>query len=122
HTAQRQHRDLKPQTSRDKRCGLATLATDNPPPDQGEASMTRDKLFLLRPDLVDPAYPGRRFYCWHCALMEVIIASFPVIMARIDVERIAWPHPRNEIGALVGEENQFVPLLLLAHDAPSELA
>jgi hypothetical protein len=83
--------------------------------------MKRDKLFLLRPGFVDPAYPGRRFYCWHCALMEGIIASFPGIMARIDVERIAWPHPRNEIVALVGEENQSVPLLLLAHDAPSEI-
>ena len=28
-----------------------------------ELFMTRDRLFLLRPDFGDPAYPGRRFYC-----------------------------------------------------------
>ena len=71
--------------------------------------MTRDKLFLLRPDFEDPAYPGRRFYCWHCALMEGVIASFPHLLWRVDVERIAWPLPRREIIAIVGEENQYRP-------------
>jgi Protein of unknown function (DUF3088) len=86
-----------------------------------EAPMTRDKLFLLRPDFEDPAYPGRRFYCWHCALMEGVIASFPHLLWRLDVERIAWPLPRREIIAIVGEENQSVPVLVLAHDAPMEI-
>jgi Protein of unknown function (DUF3088) len=84
--------------------------------------MTRDRLFLLRPDFVDPAYPGRRFFCWHCALMEGVIASFPHLLSRLDVERIAWPVPRREIIALVGEDHQSVPLLVLAHDAPMEIA
>ena len=38
--------------------------------------MTRDTLFLLRPGFEDPAYPGQRFYCWHCALLEGVLASF----------------------------------------------
>jgi hypothetical protein len=76
--------------------------------------MDRDKLFLLRPDFADPAYPGRRFYCWHCALMEGVLASFPELAKRLDVEWIAWSRPRLPVVDLVGEENQSVPLLVLA--------
>jgi hypothetical protein len=76
--------------------------------------MQRDKLFLLKPDFEDPAYPGQRFYCWHCALMEGVLTSFPDLAKRLDVERIAWPRPRFPIIELVGEENQSVPLLVLA--------
>lgn len=83
--------------------------------------MTRDRLFLLRPDFEDPAYPGRRFYCSHCALIEGVLASFPALADRLDVERIAWPRPRQDVIALVGEENQWLPLLVLAIGATSPL-
>lgn len=81
--------------------------------------MTRDRLFLLRPDFEDPAYPGRRFYCWHCALIEGVLASFPALGERLEVERVAWPKPRHAVIALVGEENQSLPLLVLAIGATS---
>jgi hypothetical protein len=81
--------------------------------------MTRDRLFLLRPGFEDPAYPGQRFYCWHCALIEGVLASFPQLAAKLDVERIAWPRPRREVVALLGEENQSLPLLVLADGAIS---
>lgn len=81
--------------------------------------MQRDKLFLLRPDFEDPAYPGQRFYCWHCALMEGVLASFPQLAKRLDVERIAWPRPRLPVVDLVGEENQSLPLLALADGGTS---
>ena len=54
--------------------------------------------------------------------MEGVIASFPGVLVRLDVERIAWSLPRSEIVALVGEENQSVPLLVLAPDAPMDIA
>ena len=81
--------------------------------------MTRDRLFLLRPGFEDPAYPGRRFYCWHCALIEGVLASFPALAAKLDVERIAWPKPRQAVIELVREENQWLPLLVLAEEATS---
>jgi Protein of unknown function (DUF3088) len=81
--------------------------------------MARDRLFLLRPDFEDPAYPGRRFYCWHCALIEGVLASFPALATKLDVERIAWPKPRQAVIELVGEENQSLPLLVLADGATS---
>jgi DUF3088 family protein len=81
--------------------------------------MTRDRLFLLRPGFADPAYPDKSFYCWHCALIEGVLASFPDLAARLDVVRIAWPRPRQAVIDLVGEENQSLPLLVLANDATS---
>jgi hypothetical protein len=83
--------------------------------------MTRDRLFILEAGFSDPAYPGQRFYCWHCMVMEGLLASYPDLQSRIDVERIAWPKPRAEIVGLIGGENQSVPLLVLADDAPSGL-
>lgn len=77
----------------------------------------RDRLFLLKPGFEDPAFPGRRFYCWHCALLEGVLASFPQLARAIAVERIAWPRPRREIVELIGAENQSLPVLVLADDA-----
>ncbi|MDQ7247866.1 DUF3088 domain-containing protein [Dongia sedimenti] len=81
--------------------------------------MTRDKLVILQTDFSDPAYPGQRFYCWHCMVMEGLLASFPELRSRIDVERIAWPKPRAELVGLIGVENQSLPVLILADDAAS---
>jgi hypothetical protein len=76
----------------------------------------RDRLFLLAPGFEDPAYPGRVFYCWHCALLEGVLASFPQLAAAIDVERIAWPRPRQLVVELIGVENQSLPVLVLGDD------
>ncbi|MDR6954463.1 hypothetical protein J2X65_003837 [Ancylobacter sp. 3268] len=76
--------------------------------------MPRDTLFLLKPGFTDPAYPGQLFYCWHCALIEGVLASFPQLAAPLDVRRIAWPRPRQAVIDLVGEANQSLPLLVLA--------
>jgi hypothetical protein len=74
----------------------------------------KDQLFLLQPGFSDPAYPGDVFYCWHCALMEGLLVSFPELAARVDVHRIAWPRPRNELLSLLGRDNQSCPVLVLA--------
>jgi hypothetical protein len=82
--------------------------------------MARDTLYLLRPGFTDPAFfPGRTFYCWHCALMEGVLASFPDLTARLDVIRVDWPRPRTEVIAAAGEANQSLPLLILADGASS---
>jgi DUF3088 family protein len=71
-------------------------------------------LFLLKPDFEDPAYPGQRFFCWQCALLEGVLASFPSLQTKIDVMRIPWPRPRRAVIEIVGEANQSLPLLVLA--------
>jgi hypothetical protein len=82
--------------------------------------MTRDKLFLLRPGFTDPAYPGQHFYCWHCALLEGVLASFPELAQQLDIERIGWPRPRQDVISLVGEVNQSLPVLVLAEGQTSD--
>ncbi len=79
--------------------------------------MDRDKLIILKPDFEDPAYPGQRFYCWHCVLMEGLLTSFPSLADKIDVVRVAWPMPRLEVIELIGVENQSLPVIILAPDA-----
>jgi hypothetical protein len=85
-------------------------------------SLKRDMLILLAVDFADPAYPGQRFYCWHCVLMEGVVASFPALAERVEVVRIAWPRPRQAVIDLIGAENQMLPVLVLADDAPAGLA
>lgn len=83
--------------------------------------MQRDILFLLKPGFSDPDLPEQDFYCWHCALVEGVLASFPEIRPDLEVRRIAFPRPRAEIAALIGEANQSLPVLVLADDAPDDL-
>ena len=59
--------------------------------------MDRDKLIIIKPDFVDPTLPGTRFYCWHCALMEGVLVSFPTLATRIDVLRVDWTRPRQKV-------------------------
>ncbi len=77
-------------------------------------AITRDTLYLLRPGFEDPTYPGQRFYCWHCVLLDGLLASFPQLAEKLDVKRIEWPRPRKAVIDLVGEDNQSLPLLILA--------
>lgn len=81
--------------------------------------MTRDRLFLLNPAFEDPAYPGQRFFCWHCMLIGGLVDSLSALAAAIDVVRVAWPRPRQPVIDLVGEENQWLPLMVLADGATS---
>ncbi len=78
-----------------------------------------DTLFLLKPGFEDPAYPGQTFYCWHCALIEGVLASFPHLADNLKVRRIDWPRPRRAVVELLGETNQSLPVLVLASDATS---
>ena len=81
--------------------------------------MERDTLLLLLPNFEDPAYPGRVFYCSHCALIEGVLASFPEHATRIDVQRVAWPRPRKTLVELLGNANQSLPVLVLAEGQQS---
>lgn len=83
--------------------------------------MKRDKLIILDVDFVDPAFPNQTFYCWHCVLMEGLLSSYPDMAQKIDVERISWPKPRQELINMIGDKNQSVPVLILADDAPDNL-
>jgi hypothetical protein len=78
--------------------------------------MSRDKLFLLPSEFEDSKYPGKRFYCQYGSLIGSLLASFPELAKKIDVERVDFQRPRAPVVALVGEENQSLPLLVLGDE------
>jgi hypothetical protein len=73
----------------------------------------RDTLFVIRAPFSDPALDGT-WFCTSCATMEGMLLANPEWAARIDVKRMAYPRPRTEIIALIGKDNQAMPVLVLA--------
>ncbi|MEO8225595.1 MAG: DUF3088 family protein [Gammaproteobacteria bacterium] len=74
--------------------------------------MTRDQLFLLKPDFVD----GNRgkFYCPSCATLEGVLSFYPRVREVLDVQYLDFPRPRPAIIAAIGPENQGLPSLVIA--------
>ncbi|WP_114129839.1 MULTISPECIES: DUF3088 domain-containing protein [Thalassospira] len=83
--------------------------------------LERDTIFLLKPDFEDPAWPNQRFYCWHCALIDGVLGSFPDLHAGLDIRHINWPRPRQDVIALLGEDHQSLPVMILKSGDTSSL-
>lgn len=71
----------------------------------------RDTLFLIRAPFEDM---GAKWFCNDCATMEGVLLANPQWGRAIDVRRLPFPKPRHEIIALIGEENQSMPVLVIA--------
>ncbi|TRL36461.1 DUF3088 domain-containing protein [Rhizobium straminoryzae] len=82
--------------------------------------MAKDRLFLIRPGFEDPNRPGKTFVCPYCNQIEGLLGAFPDLAARIEVVRVGFPRPRADVIAVVGEENQSLPLLVFADEAPED--
>lgn len=81
--------------------------------------MSQDLLVLLTPGFQRPDHPAdARFVCPQCNILEGLLAAQPALAQQLQVQRVAFPRPRAEVVALVGEENQGLPLLALAADSP----
>ncbi|MFG1347820.1 DUF3088 domain-containing protein [Xanthobacter autotrophicus DSM 431] len=81
---------------------------------------TPDLLILIAPGFDDPARPGRRFFCPDCNQVEGVLAANPGLADRIEVRRVPFPRPRDEVIGLLGEENQSLPVLILGDSAPAD--
>ena len=79
-------------------------------------SLVRDTLFILRAPFEDHALEGT-WFCTSCATMEGALLANPQWANRIDVKRSAFPRPRQDIINLIGEDNQSMPVLVLAAGA-----
>jgi hypothetical protein len=73
----------------------------------------RDTLFIIGAPFEDPALDGT-WFCTSCATMEGMLLANPHWATRIDVKRSPYPRPRTDIIALIGEDNQSMPVLVLA--------
>jgi hypothetical protein len=76
-------------------------------------SLSRDTIFIIKAPFEDQALDGT-WFCTSCATMEGALLANPHWANRIDVKRSAYPRPRTEIINLLGEENQSMPVLVLA--------
>ncbi|MEZ5994220.1 MAG: DUF3088 domain-containing protein [Hyphomonadaceae bacterium] len=78
--------------------------------------IARDTLFLIRASFEDPALEGT-WFCRDCATMEGALLANPHWAAHIEVKRMPYPRPREQIIALLGEAHQSMPVLILAEGA-----
>lgn len=70
-------------------------------------------LYLLEPGFEDPALPGQKFFCRHGSLVEGVLGHFPEVRDQLEIRRVAFPRPRREVIAAIGEANQGLPVLVL---------
>ena len=79
--------------------------------------MAKPILFLLKPMF----YDGKEgpFFCPGCAAVEGFLKYAPEVESRLDIRRIDFKRPRQEIVKLIGETNQGCPVLVL--DASGEV-
>ncbi len=80
--------------------------------------MSQDTLFLLDPESVKTE--GKARFCPDCALIAGYLSFYPAVAKALTVRMIAAPRPRKEIVALLGEDHQGAPVLVL--DRNSKLA
>lgn len=70
----------------------------------------KDILFILKAPFVDGGFD---WYCNDCITLEGALVVNPHWADKIDVRRVEFPRPRAEVVALVGEERQGLPMLVM---------
>jgi Protein of unknown function (DUF3088) len=73
------------------------------------------KLFLLKSDFTDSNSDsqGLKYYCPHCATVEGVLSYFPQLREQLEIEYVDFNRPRPQVVALLGEENQSCPVIVL---------
>lgn len=75
--------------------------------------MSKDRLFLLKPDFADPTHGTQPFFCPDSALVEGLLSFYPRLREQLDVVYVEFPRPRAAIVELVGAEHQGCPVLVV---------
>jgi hypothetical protein len=70
-------------------------------------------LFLLRAGFGDSKHGTGGLYCPECATIAGLLYYYPKLVEALDVRLVDVPRPRPEVVAMVGEENQSCPVLVL---------
>lgn len=93
----------------------------------GKMAVSQDTLYLIESGFADAGYregsqgADTSYYCPYCATIEGVLALYPALARNIGIERLSFARPRQRLVDLIGEENQSLPRLILADDAPAGL-
>jgi hypothetical protein len=88
--------------------------------DQPPLDLSKDVLFLLTgpwEDVGGDDADGGPWLCADCCTMEGALAVNPHWADRITIVRVDYARPRTEIVALLDEDHQNAPTLILADDS-----
>ena len=80
--------------------------------------MARDTLFLLKSDFVDGA--GAPYYCPDCAQITGVLDYFPKLRYELDIRYVDFAKPRKDIVAILSEQHQGCPVLILDQPPPMD--
>lgn len=72
----------------------------------------KDQLFLMKPGFTNAGMGP--FYCGDSVSVEGLLGFFPELREKIDVEYVEFTRPRQPIAGILGEDNQSIPVLVLA--------
>jgi hypothetical protein len=70
----------------------------------------KDILFILKAPFVDGGFD---WYCNDCMTLEGALVVNPHWADKVDVRRVDYERPRRDVIALVGEERQGLPMLVM---------
>lgn len=72
-----------------------------------------DILFLLKPGFPDAKAGPGEFYCVPCATVSGLLSYAPHLREKLEVKEVAFPRPRAEVAALLGDNHPGCPVLVL---------
>ncbi len=72
----------------------------------------KDILFLVKPDFFDREQGP--FYCPDSLPVEGMLGFYPALRELVDVRYVEFTKPRNAVISFLGEENQSLPVILIA--------
>lgn len=81
-----------------------------------QSTMNRDRLYLLKPGFREG---GTNYFCPGCAEVVGLLEFYPVLKQHLELHYIDYPRPRPELAALLGDENQSCPVLVLGSLPPN---
>lgn len=82
---------------------------------------SHDTLYLLKPDFMDPNRGNIRYLCRECVEVAGLFEYYPQLWSHVHVRYVEFQRPRAELAALIGEENQGCPVLVLGDDTSADL-
>ena len=79
--------------------------------------MNRDQLYLIKPDFLDRG--NKTFFCPGCAQMVGLLEYYPALKQNVEIQLVDFQRPRPALVALLGEQNQSCPVLILRSAPPN---